>query len=187
VPLGVILDTRSFDFEKAQAAPGWARELRGEHTPESEEYGIGSFVYRARRPFHPRRLMDLFHSEWPGVVRSKGFFWLATRMDWVGEMSQAGGMLQHKAVGFWWAVAPEADRLRAREAIEDWDADFGDRRQEIAIIGIDMDEAGLRRRLDACLLTDAEMARGVRAWRSLPDPFPKWRLAESAPADAQMA
>lgn len=187
VPLRALLNTGAFDFEKAQAAPGWARELRGEHTPESEEYGIRSFVYRARRPFHPRRLMDLFHSEWPGVVRSKGFFWLATRMEWVGEMSQAGGMLQHKAVGFWWAVAPEADRLRAREAIEDWHADFGDRRQEIAIIGIDMDEAALRRRLDACLLTDVEMARGVRAWRSLPDPFPKWRLVESEPADAQTA
>lgn len=186
IPLGAILNTGSFDFEKAQAAPGWARELRGEHTPESEEYGIRSFVYNARRPFHPQRLMELFHSDWPGVVRSKGFFWLATRMEWVGEMSQAGGMLQHKAVGFWWAVAPEAERLRASEAIEDWDPNFGDRRQEIAIIGIDMDEAALRRRLDACLLTDAEMAVGIRAWRSLPDPFPQWRVAESDAADAQV-
>lgn len=178
VPLGVILNTNAFDFDKAQAAPGWALALRGEHTPESEAYGIASFVYRARRPFHPLRLMDLFQSEWPGVVRSKGFFWLATRMEWVGEMSQAGGMLQHKAVGFWWAVAPETDRLRAREAIEDWHPEFGDRRQEIAIIGIEMDEAALRRRLDSCLLTDAEMAGGIRAWRALPDPFPQWRLAE---------
>jgi G3E family GTPase len=184
VPLGTIIDTGAFDFEKAQAAPGWARELAGEHTPESEEYGISSFVYRSRRPFHPQRLMDLFHGDWPGVVRSKGFFWLATRMEWVGEMSQAGGMLQHKAIGFWWAVSPEADRLRAREAIEDWDANFGDRRQEIAIIGIDMDQAALRRRFDACLLTDAEMARGIRAWRSLPDPFPQWRVAEPEVADA---
>lgn len=186
VPLGTILNTGAFDFEKAQAAPGWARELRGEHTPESEAYGISSFVYRARRPFHPQRLMELFHSEWPGVVRSKGFFWLATRMEWVGELSHAGGMLQHKAIGFWWAVAPESDRLQAREAIEDWDPNFGDRRQEIAIIGIDMDDEALRRRLDACLLTDAEMACGVRAWRSLPDPFPQWRIAEPERADAQV-
>jgi G3E family GTPase len=186
VPLGVILDTGAFDFEKAQAAPGWARELRGEHTPETQEYGIRSFVYRARRPFHPQRLMQLFHSDWPGVVRSKGFFWLATRMEWVGEMSQAGGMLQHKAVGFWWAAAPEMERLRASESIEDWDPNFGDRRQEIAIIGIDMDEAALRRRLDACLLSDAEMACGVRAWRSLPDPFPRWRVAEPEVADAHV-
>lgn len=181
IPLGLILDTGSFDFEQAQAAPGWARELRGEHTPESETYGITSFVYRARRPFHPQRLMDLFHGEWPGVVRSKGFFWLASRMEWVGEMSQAGGMLQHKAVGFWWAVAPEADRARAREAIEDWHPEFGDRRQEIVIIGIDMDETALRRRLDGCLLTDVEMARGMRAWRSFPDPFQQWRLTEAEP------
>jgi G3E family GTPase len=187
VPLEVIVDTKSFDFEKAQAAPGWARELRGEHTPESETYGVASFVYRARRPFHPQRLMDLFLSEWPGVVRSKGFFWLATRMEWVGEMSQAGGMLQHKAVGFWWAVAPEVDRLRAREAIEDWHPEFGDRRQEIAIIGIDMDEAGLRGRLDACLLTDAEMNLDMRGWRSFPDPFPRWRLAEPGSADVAVA
>lgn len=186
VPLGVILNTGAFDFEKAQAAPGWARELRGEHTPESEEYGIKSFVYRARRPFHPQRLMELFHSDWPGVVRSKGFFWLATRMEWVGEVSQAGGMLQHKAIGFWWAVAPEADRQRARESIEDWDPNFGDRRQEIAIIGIGMDEAALRRRLHACLLTDAEMAGGIRAWRALPDPFPEWRVAESDAAHARV-
>jgi G3E family GTPase len=186
VPLGTILNTGAFDFEKAQAAPGWARELRGEHIPESEQYGIKSFVYRARLPFHPQRLMNLFQSDWPGVVRSKGFFWLATRMEWVGELSQAGGMLQYKAIGFWWAVAPEADRLRAREAIEDWDPSFGDRRQEIVIIGIEMNEAAMRSRLDACLLTDAEMARGVRAWRFLPDPFPKWRLAESE-ADSQVS
>jgi G3E family GTPase len=178
IPLRAILDTGAFDFEKAQAAPGWARELRGEHTPESEEYGIRSFVYRARRPFHPQRLMNLFHSDWPGVVRSKGFFWLATRMEWVGEMSQAGGMLQHKAIGFWWAVAPEEERSRASQSIEDWDPNFGDRRQEIAIIGIDMDEAALRRRLDACLLTDGEMQGGIHAWRTLPDPFPQWRVTE---------
>lgn len=177
VPLDVILDTGAFDFEKAQAAPGWARELRGEHTPETEEYGIKSFVYRARRPFHPQRLMKFFHSDWPGVVRSKGFFWLATRMEWVGEMSQAGGMLQHKAIGFWWAASPADEQERARAAGDDWHPEFGDRRQELAIIGIDMDEHDLRRRLDACLLNDLEMSRGPLAWRSLPDPFPEWQLA----------
>jgi hypothetical protein len=87
-------------------------------------------------------------------------------------------------VGFWWAVAPEAERLRASETIDDWDPNFGDRRQEIAIIGIDMDETSLRRRLDACLLTDAEMARGIRAWRRFPDPFPQWRVAAADAADA---
>jgi len=102
-------------------------------------------------------------------------------------MSQAGGMLQHKAVGFWWAVAPEAERLRASESMDDWDPNFGDRRQELVFIGIDMDEAALRHRLDACLLTDTEMTLGVRGWRFLPDPFPTWQLAEPDPADARVA
>lgn len=177
VPLEQILHTCLFDFEQAQQAPGWARELRGEHhTPESETYGIGSFVYRARRPFHPQRLMQLFNQDWPGVVRSKGFFWLASRMDWVGELSQAGGMLQHKAVGFWWASASAEEQARARQHMTDWDGQFGDRRQELAIIGIDLDEAALRARLDACLLNDTEFRQGVDSWRQLPDPFPAWRV-----------
>lgn len=178
VPLDSILDTGLFDFEQAQRAPGWARELRGEHTPETDAYGIKSFVYRARRPFHSARFMKLLNSEWPGVVRSKGFFWLATRHDWVGELSSAGGMLQHKPIGFWWAAAPPEERARAPLQIRDWDPEFGDRGQEIVIIGMEMDEARLRRRLDACLLTDTEMAKGPARWRHLPDPFPAWRVEQ---------
>jgi G3E family GTPase len=176
VPLDAILQTGLFDFEQAQRAPGWARELRGEHTPETEAYGIKSFVYRARRPFHPARFMKLLDSEWPGVVRSKGFFWLATRNDWVGELSSAGGMLQHKPLGFWWAASPPEERAKAQLQIKDWDPEFGDRSQEIVIIGIEMDEARLRRRLNACLLTDAEMAKGPLRWLGLPDPFPAWQV-----------
>lgn len=176
VPLDAVLNTGLFDFERAQRAPGWARELRGEHTPETEAYGIRSFVYRARRPFHPARFMKVLNSEWPGVVRSKGFFWLATRHDWVGELSSAGGMLQHQPIGFWWAASPPEEQAEARRQIKDWHPEFGDRSQEIVIIGIDMDEAWLRRRLNACLLTDAEMVRGVARWRHLPDPFPAWRV-----------
>jgi G3E family GTPase len=173
-----IFDTQLFDFEQAQAAPSWARELQGLHTQETETYGIKSFVYRADRPFHPLRLMTLFESDWPGVVRSKGFFWLASRMDWVGEVSQAGGMLQHQAAGFWWAAAPGAERERARTDPEvDWHPQFGDRRQQLVIIGIDMDEASLRHRLDACLLDNAEMQLGIEGWSDLPDPFPAWRVA----------
>jgi G3E family GTPase len=179
VPLSEVLDTRRFSFERAEAISGWARELAGLHTPETEAYGIDSFVYRARRPFHPGRLMALFNTDWPGVVRSKGFFWLATRMNWVGEMSQAGGMLQHQAAGFWWAVAPEAEQAVARERSGvEWDARFGDRRQELVFIGIGMDEMALRARLDRCLLTDAEMRLGPAGWRRLPDPFPTWRVAK---------
>jgi G3E family GTPase len=180
VPLDAILDTRLFDFEAAQQAPGWARELRGEHTPESETYGIRSFVYRARRPFHPARFMKLLNSEWPGVVRSKGFFWLATRNDWVGELSSAGGMLQHKPIGFWWDSSPAEERAQAQARIADWDPQFGDRGQQIVVIGIDMDERRIRQRLNACLLTAAEMARGPSAWKRLPDPFPVWQVGESS-------
>jgi G3E family GTPase len=185
IALQDILDTSLFDFEAAQGMAGWARELAGEHTPETEAYGISSFVYRARRPFHPQRLMALFNSDWPGVVRSKGFFWLATRHDWVGEMQQAGGALTHKATGFWWASAPAAeqpDPARAPELLGiDWDAQWGDRRQELVFIGIDMDEAAMRGALDAALLTDAEFAHGPARWAAFPDPFPRWSVdAEDA-------
>jgi G3E family GTPase len=184
VPLGAVLDTNRFDFQRAQRMAGWARELAGEHTPETQAYGISSFTFRARRPFHPQRLMDLMQSDWPGVVRSKGFFWLATRMAWVGELSQAGSILQHNAAGFWWAAAPEQERpdpARAQELLGiDWHSEFGDRRQELVFIGIGMDEADLRGRLQWCLLTDEEMSAGPSAWRELHDPFPAWRLSSDA-------
>lgn len=181
VPLQALLDTGRFNFERAQGMAGWARELAGEHTPETEEYGITSFVYRARRPFHPQRLMALFNSDWPGVVRSKGYFWLASRMDWVGEMSQAGGALQHKAAGLWWAAAPEDQRPTPERAEEvtgvSWHPQYGDRRQELVFIGIDMDEQHMRARLDTCLLTDKEMQQGAARWQKYPDPFPQWKFA----------
>ncbi len=181
VPLDTVLNTHRFDYEKAQSMAGWAREMAGEHTPETEQYGITSFVYRARRPFHPQRLMELFNSDWPGIVRSKGYFWLASRMQWVGEMSQAGGALQHKTVGFWWAAAPVDQRPTPERAEEVtgviWHPEYGDRRQELVFIGIDMNEAQMRARLDACLLNDAEMQLGAARWKKFSDPFPVWKLA----------
>jgi G3E family GTPase len=177
IPIDMVLDTGLFDLSEAEKAPGWARELRGEHSPETETYGISSFVYRARRPFHPQRLMEFFNSEWPGVVRSKGFFWLASRMDWVGEISQTGLLLQHQAIGLWWAAAEPETQASARREIKEWHPEYGDRRQELAIIGINMDETVLRSGFDACLLTDEEMESGPEAWRNLPDPFPAWSFA----------
>jgi G3E family GTPase len=180
VPLASFLDAQSFDFELAQRNPGWAREMRGEHTPETEVYGISSFVFRAHRPFHPRRLMDFFESDWPGVVRSKGHFWLATRMDWVGSLAQAGGSLTHRAAGHWWAAAPrdqwpqEAGFLEGLE--RSWRAPYGDRRQEIVVIGIEMNEGLIRARLNDCLLTDAEFAAGPADWAEFEDPFPVWMM-----------
>lgn len=180
VDVTALLDTGRFDEVAAAAAPGWARELRGDHTPETEAYGIRSFVYRAERPFHPARFRDLLDREWPGVLRSKGFFWLATRMDWVGAWSQAGGACRTSAAGPWWAAVPEdawpedpAIRARLARLTE---RTWGDRGQELAVIGIGMDEPALRAMFDACLLTDREMALGPAGWAAFPDPFPPWSL-----------
>ncbi|MEY3200682.1 MAG: CobW/P47K family protein, partial [Pseudomonadota bacterium] len=182
VPVSAVMNTGLFDFERAANAPGWLCELRGEHVPETESYGIRSFCYQARRPFHPQRFWALIHTEWPGVVRSKGFFWLATRHDVVGEWGQAGGLCRHGAAGLWWAAQsqdewPEDDDSRA-EIEADWQDPYGDRRQELVFIGMAVDEASLRARLDACLLNDDEMAQGPAGWQQWDDPFPGWLMDE---------
>lgn len=178
VPLERVLDTGLFDFDEAALAPGWLQEMRGTHTPETEEYGIGSFVYRARRPFHPQRFYDLVESEWPGVVRSKGYFWLASHPGKAGSWSQAGAVARHGVVGHWWAAIPRERWPQDPEYLamirEKWDDKVGDARQELVLIGMDMDEAALRACLDACLLTDDEMTAGPDVWETWHTPFPGW-------------
>jgi G3E family GTPase len=180
-PLDHIFETRLFDFEQASRAKGWLSVLRGDEQPETEEYGIHSFVFRARRPFHPERFWRCIHDEWPGVLRSKGFFWLATRWDIVGEWSQAGGACRSEPAGLWWAAVPPeewpTDQAMLRAISADCEGDLGDRRQELVVIGIAMDEADLRARFEACLLTDEEMAAGPSVWAAFRDPFPEWALA----------
>jgi len=186
VPIDTIMGTGLFDIEKAKEAPGWMAEMRGAHIPETEEYGLGSFVFRSRRPLHPARFFALIHEEWPGVIRSKGFFWLATRPEWLAEWSQAGGACRFGVVGKWWAAQakeewPEEDEARRRiEA--DWDPELGDRRQEIVIIGTEEREE-MRARLEACLLSDEEMRLGREAFRHFEDPFPPWDSAEGEEDD----
>ncbi|SFZ78112.1 zinc metallochaperone GTPase ZigA [Chitinimonas taiwanensis] len=179
VALDQVLDTGLFDFEAAANAPGWLQTLRGEARSESEEYGISSFVYRARRPFHPQRWWQMIQREWPGVLRSKGYFWLASRPDFVANWSQAGPLARHGAAGIWWAAVPEREWPQDAESQAsiraEWDAQYGDRIQEIVLIGQNMDEAALRSAFDACLLRDEESQLPIRA---LPDPFPVWRRAE---------
>ncbi|MEW5965518.1 MAG: zinc metallochaperone GTPase ZigA [Pseudomonadota bacterium] len=182
-----VLDTGLFDFEAASEAPGWLQEMRGEHVPETEEYGITSFAYQARRPFHPRRFWDLIHSEWEGVVRSKGYFWLASRPEFAGSWSQAGGACRHGAAGYWWDAVPQEhwpqdDAYRTQIAAKS-QGEWGDRRQELVFIGMGMNETDIRAKLDACLLTDAEMALGRARWVKLDDPFPVW--AQEAPEDIE--
>ena len=179
VALADILGTGRFDFEKASEHPLWFKELHGfnDHVPETEEYGIRSFVYRARKPFQPARFKAFLDESWPGVIRAKGFFWLATRPHHVGEMSQAGALVRSGRLGLWWASVPQRHWPEDKAALEaiarSSDPVWGDRRQELVFIGADpMDEADIRRRLDACLVEDEafEPAR----WANLPDPFPLW-------------
>lgn len=178
VPLDRVLDTGLFDFDQASEAPGWLQEMRGTHIPETEEYGISSFVYRARRPFHPQRFFEWVESEWLGVVRSKGYFWLASHPALAGSWSQAGAMARHGVAGYWWAaVEPESwpdDPESVALIRAKWDEQVGDARQELVLIGMEMDEQALRSRFDACLLTDGEMAAGPDVWMSWSNPFPEW-------------
>jgi G3E family GTPase len=197
VPLDQVLNTGRFDFDEASSAPGWLAALNSHehehaqghsHHSEADEFGIGNFVYRARRPFHPERLWALLHEEWKGVLRSKGFFWLATRNDIAGSLSQAGGACRHGPAGMWWAAQdrsewPEADDELAAEIAADWygapdDLSIGDRRQELVMIGVGIDPALWSAKFDACLLTDAENALGPQGWQQFADPFPAWDFDE---------
>jgi G3E family GTPase len=189
VPLDAVFDTGLFDHEAAETYAGWAQELydmkTGHTVSEADTYGVKSFVYRARRPFHPARLHRLIAGELPGVIRMKGFFWLATRPEWVGEIQSAGAMTSHSPHGRWWASVPpnrwpDDDEFRAQLASL-WHPAWGDRRQEIVVIGVGMDEAAIRARFDACLAghEDAQAFEPER-YRHLADPFPEWRVAEQA-------
>ncbi|WP_312232487.1 zinc metallochaperone GTPase ZigA [Pseudomonas sp.] len=183
VPLDAILNTGLFDFERAAESPGWLKELRGEHVPETEEYGIASSAYRARRPFHPQRFFDFLSREWSNgrLLRSKGFFWLASKYQEAGSWSQAGGLMRHGLAGRWWRFVPESQWPQGEDElkgiIRQWDKASGDCRQELVFIGQHIDFARLHAELDACLLSDAEMAAGVETWLQLPDPFGPWQEA----------
>ena len=180
VPLKRILNTGRFDFEKAAEAPGWLQELRGEHVPETEEYGIASSAYRARRPFHPQRFFSFINQSWKNgkLLRSKGFFWLANKHEDAGSWSQAGGLMRYGFAGRWWRFVPKNQWPQEEEStaaiMKNWMAATGDCRQELVFIGQHIDFAQLTAELDDCLLTDDEMTLGAEVWRGLPDPFGPW-------------
>ncbi|UFH51706.1 zinc metallochaperone GTPase ZigA [Pseudomonas sp. KNUC1026] len=175
VPLEQVLGTGLFDFDQAASAPGWLAELRGEHVPETEAYGISSFVYHARRPFHPKRFHQLVGREWSGVIRSKGYFWLASTPVFAWNWSQAGAVARHGRAGYWWAAVPKErwpeDEGTLAAIHKNWHDGTGDARQELVLIGTGMDQERLTAMLDSCLLTDAEMALTPNGWVQFEDPF----------------
>lgn len=177
VPMDAILNTGLFDMEKAETSPGWVKELNGDHISETEEYGISSFVYRARRPFHPDRLETLTDAGFTGVLRAKGFMWLASNHDETILFSVAGSTLTFEPSGLWLAASPaEAEEGVADPELEEyigkvWEPEFGDRRQELVFIGVEMDRPVLEAKLNATLLTDDEMGEGAEVWKSYNNPF----------------
>ena len=182
-----VLDTGKFSFEEAQKAPGWLKEMRGEHVPETEEYGIGSFVYEARRPFNPEKFYQFLHSteQFGKLIRSKGYFWLATRPRFAGQWSQAGGIAHYGFGGMFWMAVPrdnwpkDPDSLSAIDQL--WVEPFGDMRQELVFIGQNLDKDSMTAALNNCLLSEEEVLKGKDHWINLPDPFPEWeQLSESA-------
>jgi len=185
VPADSILDTGLFDFEKAHEHPMWAKELYGfaDHVPETEEYGVASFVYRARRPFIPEKIMEALNGPMPGVIRAKGHFWIATRPGWVAEFSLAGALSSVTPLGTWWASVPKdrwPDHESARAYMQaHWQEPWGDRRQELVFIGAGIDWPALSARLDACLVPESA-ATGPGDLPVYDDPFPAWRRAEEA-------
>ncbi|HMQ00694.1 MAG TPA: GTP-binding protein, partial [Cyclobacteriaceae bacterium] len=175
VDLHQVLNTSLFDYEQAQQSAGWIKELNNEHTPETEEYGISSFVFREHRPFHPERFWNFIQHNWPAnVIRSKGIFWLASRPDHAILWSQAGGSSKAEIYGRWWASVPQEERLKNPYYLDDkaaidkkWDADFGDRLNELVIIGQHLDKEIVSAQLHDCLC-DAD---GLD-FASFDDPWP---------------
>jgi G3E family GTPase len=166
----------AFDFDAALNGAGW-RQLLGAEKPASiSDKRITSFGYRSRRPFHPERFWNLLQEDLRGVFRAKGFFWLATHMDQVGGLNLAGAELHCASAGAWWAARDQTSReseMPERTRVE-WKEPFGDRRQAFALMALDLDRATLQSQLDACLLSEAELAEGPENWKEFADPFPSW-------------
>ena len=184
VALDTILDTGLYDEERSEQHPLWMKELYdyASHRPESEEYGVESFVYRARRPFHPAMFYRFLTGDaLDKVIRAKGHFWLATRAEFLGELAIAGHQKSVSRMGRWWAAVPKNrwpdDGTFEEFVIRHWDAVWGDRRQELVFIGIGLDKAAITRALDACLVPTDQFTPDK--WESLNDPFPAWGEAQT--------
>ncbi|WP_435277270.1 zinc metallochaperone GTPase ZigA [Psychrobium sp. nBUS_13] len=180
VDIDAVLNTKLFDFQRAEQAPGWLKEMRGEHIPETEEYGIASFNYMARRPFNPEKFYQFLHGteQFGKLIRSKGYFWLATRPHFCGQWSQAGGIARYGFAGMFWKAIPKKDWPTNDESLKEiekqWVEPFGDMRQELVFIGQNLDKPAMINALNSCLLSEDELLRGKDYWVTLNDPFPTW-------------
>ena len=180
VAMSEVMDTSLYDLKEAQNHPLWAQELYNpnDHTPETEEYGITSFVYRARDPFDPEKIHTFFNQEWPGVIRAKGFFWISSRPNFVGEVSQAGAFVRHQGIGKWWAAVNEEqwpdDKNFKLNINKIWAKGYGDRRQEIVFIGLknEMNESSIKNKLDGFLIKNYSI--NLANTLKYKDPFPEW-------------
>ncbi len=181
VEIDKVLNTGLFDFAKAKEAPGWLKEMRGEHIPETEEYGISSFTYTARRPFLPEKFYNFLHSteKYGKLIRSKGFFWLGSRLEYAGQWSQAGGIARYGFAGMFWRSVPKQDWPTDEQTLAsikaNWVEPFGDMRQELVFIGQSLDESAIKKALDECLVSEDDMLKGEEFWTNLDDPFPPWQ------------
>ncbi len=180
VNIDEVLNTGLFNFEQAQQAPGWLKEMRGEHIPETEEYGISSFSYAARRPFHPGKFYHFLHNTqaFGKLIRSKGYFWLSSRPEFAGQWSQAGGIARYGAAGMFWKAVPKTrwpvDEGHLAAINAQWEEPFGDMRQELVFIGQNLDQKSMVQALNDCLLSEDELLKGKEYWVTLDDPFPQW-------------
>ncbi|KTF12586.1 zinc metallochaperone GTPase ZigA [Pseudoalteromonas carrageenovora] len=180
ININEVLNTGLFNFERAQQAPGWLKEMRGEHIPETEEYGISSFNYTARRPFDPEKFYNFLHNteQFGKLIRSKGYFWLATRPLFCAQWSQAGGIAHYGFAGMFYKAIPKKDWPTDPELLADinskWVEPFGDMRQELVFIGQSLDKKAMIKALDDCLLPADAVLKGKDFWRTYNDPFPIW-------------
>lgn len=180
ININEVLNTGLFNFERAQQAPGWLKEMRGEHTPETEEYGISSFNYTARRPFDPEKFYNFLHNteQFGKLIRSKGYFWLATRPLFCAQWSQAGGIAHYGFAGMFYKAIPKKDWPTEPELLADinskWVEPFGDMRQELVFIGQSLNKHAMIEALDDCLLPEDAVLKGKDFWKTFNDPFPIW-------------
>ena len=191
VSLDNILNTDRFDFEKASQSPGWLKVMRGEESSETDEYGVSSFSFDARKPFHPERFFEFLHTEFPGLYRAKGYFWTASQPDFMAELAIAGTVREYHVKGFWWATINESEWPQDEESIayikRTWHPHFGDRSQKLVFIGQGSALSQIKEHLERCLFTDDELHQNVDYIKQLKenDPFGDWGQMLQAAHEAQ--